>query len=165
MGRRLTLGLAKGLVIGILLGAGFQYGLRWSRTPELLGFLLAMGGAGTAGVFAGRPPWQEGAWIESALKGVGGVAVGALTYWGFTYLTWPVPWPGLTAPQTAATLPALYVPVAAAVYGALVELDNTDGPPGRERKRKGKERILTDDFELDGEPLSRRKNRKIAEKA
>ncbi|MEC7522852.1 MAG: hypothetical protein VYE22_23455 [Myxococcota bacterium] len=133
MGKRLGLGLLKGLIIGGLIGAGLQYGLGWTTALGLLGFLVAMGAAGTAGVFAGKPPWAEGAWIEASLKGMVGVCLGALAYWGLTYIPFEVPYPGLAGTHAVGALPALFAPAIAGVYGALVELDNS----GDEGKSSG----------------------------
>lgn len=137
--KRLVIGLIKGLVIGGAIGAGMTYGLHWSApSGGLLGFLLAMGAAGTTGVFAGKPPWQQGAWIEALLKGLVGVGVGALAYWlGATYAAGPdLPLPGVADPAPWTALPVLFLPAIAGVYGSLVELDNT-GEGGDDEKRGG----------------------------
>lgn len=126
--KRLVIGLIKGLVVGGAIGAGFTYGLHWSApSGGLLGFLLAMGAAGTTGVFAGKPPWQQGAWVEALLKGLVGVGVGALAYWlGSTYAAGPdLPLPGVAEAAPWTSLPVLFLPAIAGVYGSLVELDNT----------------------------------------
>lgn len=123
--KRLGLGLLKGLLIGGAIGAGLQYGLGWTSAAGLLGFLVAMGAAGTAGVFAGKAPWLEGAWIEASLKGMVGVGLGALAYWGLTYVPFEVPYPGLAGTHAIGALPAVFAPAIAGIYGALVELDNT----------------------------------------
>lgn len=138
--KRLGVGLLKGLLIGGAIGAGLTYGLHWSvAVGGILGFLLAMGAAGTTGVFAGRPPWQEGAWIESLLKGLFGVGVGALVYWlGSTYAAGPaIPLPGLADAAPWPGLPVVFLPVIAGVYGSLVELDNTGDDGKANKKKKG----------------------------
>ncbi|MBX3272701.1 MAG: hypothetical protein KF729_20740 [Sandaracinaceae bacterium] len=134
--KRLGLGLLKGLVIGGAIGAALQYGLQWTNAAGLLGFLVSMGAAGTAGVFAGKAPWKEGAWIEAALKGMVGVGLGALAYWGLSYIPFGVPFPGLEGTHAIAALPVVFAPAIAGVYGSLVELDNT----GDEGDAKGKEK-------------------------
>lgn len=143
MGKRLGLGLFKGLVIGGAIGAGLQYGLAWTDVTGLLGFLIAMGVAGTAGVFAGKAPWHEGAWIEATLKGMVGVGVGALGYWGLTYLPLHVPFPGLPGTHALSALPVVFGPGIAGIYGALVELDNTgeDEATGAKKKSGVKARV------------------------
>lgn len=147
--KRLGLGLLKGLAIGGAIGAGLQYGLHWTDASGLLGFLIAMGAAGTAGVFAGRPPWREGAWIEAALKGMVGVGLGALAYWGMTYLDFlQVPWPQLAGTHSVDALPALYAPAIAGVYGALVELDNTGEAAAGAKAGGAKARVELDELDL-----------------
>jgi hypothetical protein len=129
--KRLGLGLLKGLLVGGAIGAGLQLGLGWhgELVAGLLGYLLAMGVAGTTGIFAGKPPWQEGAWIEATLKGLAGVGVGALLYWvSSRWAALDVPFPGLAQAEPWTSLPAVFAPLVAAVYGSLVELDNTGEP-------------------------------------
>ena len=127
MGKRLGLGLLKGLLIGAAIGAAITFGLHWP-TPSggLLAYLLALGVGGTTGIFAGKAPWKDGAWIEAVLKGLVGVMVTALLYWLSTsYAAVAVPWPGAgLVPWTS--LPPLYLAAVAGVYGALVELDHDD---------------------------------------
>lgn len=150
--KRLGLGLIKGLVIGGGIGAGLQYGLNWIDVTGLLGFLIAMGAAGTAGVFAGKAPWLEGAWIEATLKGLVGVGLGALGYWGLTYVPFEVPFPGLPGTHAVTALPAVFAPALAAVYGSLVELDNTgDSEEGHpENKRGPRARVDVEDEAVAG---------------
>jgi len=131
MVKRLGVGLLEGLIVGLLLGAGFQLGLRFDRTPGLLGFLLAMGTGATAGIVCGKPPWRGGGWLEPALKSVFGLGVGALLFWGgSTFLSAPVPFalPGTAAETPWVEMPLLLLPVISTLYGAIVELDNTDRP-------------------------------------
>lgn len=170
MVKRLGLGLLKGLLIGGAIGATFQYGLGWHGgvVAGLLGFLIAMGVSGTTGVFAGRPPWHEGAWIEATLKGLVGVGIGALLYWvSARWASFSVPFPGLAESTPWTRLPAVFAPAIAAVYGSLVELDNT-GDPGKgasqaaARKASPKARVAVDDDldELDLPPPSASKKRR-----
>lgn len=146
---RLGLGLLKGLVIGGAIGAGLQYGLGWTDAAGLLGFLVAMGAAGTAGVFAGKAPWLEGAWIEASLKGMVGVGLGALAYWGLTYLRFEIPFPGLPGGHYPYALPVVFAPAIAGVYGALVELDNTGDGEGAAKGGPKARVSVADDAELE----------------
>ncbi|HEY8427538.1 MAG TPA: hypothetical protein VIL20_04155 [Sandaracinaceae bacterium] len=169
--KRLGLGLLKGLLIGGAIGAGLQYGL-----PELFpnvtwefggvfAYLAAMGVAGTTGIFAGKPPWHEGAWIEAALKGIVGVGLGALAYWvaskwaSFSAFEMP----GVPAAAKWTELPVLYAPAIAGVYGSLVELDNTGDEGSASKGRKGpKARVaVEDEVELvdEGAPTKKRQRR------
>lgn len=167
--KRLGLGLLKGLLIGGAIGAGLQYGLRWTDASGLLGFLVSMGAAGTAGVFAGKAPWKEGAWIEATLKGMVGVGLGALAYWGLTYVpeSLAIPWPGLEGAHAFAALPAVFAPAIAGVYGALVELDDT-GEDGDAAKKKGdgpKARVEVDGDEAVEEEAGRKRRERRRRKA
>jgi hypothetical protein len=149
--KRLLIGLIKGLVIGGAIGAGIQYGLHWTiSSGGLLGYLLATGASGTTGVFAGKPPWREGAWVEALLKGIGGVIVGGLAYWlGSTYGALELPFPGMEGATAWTAIPVVFLPAITAVYGSLVELDNTgedDKKSGGGKSSKGpKARVAIDD--------------------
>ena len=161
MWKRRGFGLTKGLLIGGLIGGGLQFGVpSWTVASGLIGFLIAMSVAGTAGVFAGKAPWLEGAWIEAALKGLAGVGLGALAYWGLTYIPFAIPFPGLDGTYALTALPALYAPAIAGVYGALVELDNT----GEDKASKGNEgpkaRVDVDAADVEEEGVSSRRERK-----
>lgn len=161
--KRLGLGLLKGLVIGGAIGAGLQYGLNWTDASGLLGFLIAMAAAGTAGVFAGKAPWLEGAWIEATLKGMVGVGLGALAYWGLSKIPGAFPFPGLEGTHAFDALPVVFTPAIAGVYGALVELDNTDDEGSKDAKGKKsgpKARVKVDDDLAEEEAPRRRKSKK-----
>jgi hypothetical protein len=150
VGRRLGLGLVKGLVIGAAIGAGIAFGAHWS-TPSggLLAYLLALGTGGTTGIFAGRAPWKDGAWIEAAIKGVVGVCVAALLYWlGATYAAAPIPWPGSAHAVPWTSLPMLYLAAIGGVYGALVELDHDDDDAPK-KKAAAKTRVADEDSDTE----------------
>jgi hypothetical protein len=128
VGKRLGLGLLKGLLIGAAIGAGITFGLRWP-TPSggLLAYLFALGVGGTTGIFAGKAPWKDGAWVEAILKGVVGVLATAVLYGlASSYAPIAVPWPGAESFVAWTALPPLYLAAVAGVYGALVELDHDD---------------------------------------
>lgn len=134
--KRLLIGLIKGLVIGGAIGAGIQYGLEWTiASGGLLGYLFAIGAAGTTGVFAGKPPWRQGAWVEALLKGIVGAIVGGGAYWlGSSYGAFALPFPGIEEPALWTALPVVFLPAITGVYGSLVELDNTGSD---DEKRSG----------------------------
>jgi hypothetical protein len=160
VGKRLGIGLAKGLVVGFAIGAAITWGAHWS-TPSggLLAYLLAFGVGGTTGIFAGRAPWREGAWVEAAIKGLVGVCGGALFYWlGSTYAAASVPWPGGSAPWTS--IPPLFLAAIGGVYGALVELDHDDRDDAAGKTRSTKARVAIDDDEADASPAATRAVRK-----
>lgn len=136
--KRLIIGVIKGLLVGAAIGSAFHFGLGWTTAAGLLGYLLAMGSGATAGVLAGKPPWRQQAWIESVLKSVAGLGVGALAYWvASTWLGFTLPFdvPGVAAGTPWTEMTVGISTVTAAVFGALVELDNTDddskSKPGR----------------------------------
>lgn len=137
---RLLIGLLKGIAVGTAIGAAFQLGLGWATVSGLLGFLIAMGTGATAGVLVGKPPWKQDGWIEGVLKAVFGVGVGALVYWlSSSYGKFDVPFAIGEAPAGTdwTTVPLLFAPIVAALYGALVEVDNT-GDEDASAKKKGK---------------------------
>lgn len=151
MGKRLGIGLLKGLVVGVGIGAAIQFGAHWS-TPSggLLAYLLALGVGGTTGIFAGRAPWKEGAWIDASIKGVFGLVAAALLYWlGATYGAGRIPWPGEAESVPWTSLPALFLGAIGAIYGALVELDHDDDEDdakGAKKKKPAIEaRVVIDD--------------------
>jgi ABC-type Mn2+/Zn2+ transport system permease subunit len=127
MVKRLVLGLLKGLVIGGALGALFFYAFGVQSISGALAFVLAGLAALLAGVFAGQPPWKKGAWIGSILKGLFGFGLGAGLYWVVQRFA-----PGANLQEllraseatTIATAPVAFMPIVAAVYAMLVEIDD-----------------------------------------
>lgn len=131
---RLSLGLLKGILLGGVIGAGFQLGLRWHQTGVLLGYLIAMGNCATVAIVGGKPPWRTNGWLETALRAAVGLAFGAGSFWGLhTYASASLPfntgaqssfffWLS-DAPWTAQ--PILLLPIISMPLGALIELDNT----------------------------------------
>lgn len=126
-------------MIGVAIGAGLHFGLHWPVIGDILGYLLAMAAGASAGILAGKPPWREGAGIESVLKGLGGVGVAALLYYlAQRFGTFAIPWAVLGIPAgTAWThVPLLVAPAVAALFGSAVELDHSDGGKAGERKAR-----------------------------
>ncbi len=127
--KRLVMGLVKGVLIGGAVGAGLHFGLGWTIASGLLGYLLAMGAGATAGILVGKPPWKQAAWIESLLKAVAGLGVGALIYWvSSKWGSFELPFaiPGVESGTAWTEVPLLFVTAVSAVFGTLIELDNTD---------------------------------------
>jgi hypothetical protein len=162
MVKRLLVGLLTGVLTGAAVGAALHFGLGWPRTGGLFAYLVAMGATATAGILAGRPPWREGAWIEALLKGIGGLLVGAGLYfvasrWGAVAL--PIAPPGADPAAPWTELPLLYAPAIAALYAAVVELDNTGeddkkGKPGGARAGRPVE-VLEPEDAFDEAPRGR----------
>ena len=129
MGKRLLLGIFKGLLIGGTIGALIHFVAERPVLDGLLNYPLYAGVGALSGVLAGRPPWKAGAWIASILKGVFGLLVGlglfALGNWLFAS---GLPIPGaLHAPL--AHQPLAFAPLLAVIYATLVELDDGGDQP------------------------------------
>ncbi len=170
MGKRLVFGLLKGLVIGGAIGALFHFALGVpALTAAWQAYLLYAGVGAVSGVFAGRAPWQQGAWVAAILKGVFGLVVGAVLFaLGKSFL------PALTLPLPGAILaplamtPVAFAPMLAAVYAMLVELD--DGgeepePAATTKVRAGKIALEDIDVGEDEEPAQAAKPAKGAKKS
>lgn len=155
--KRLALGLLKGALIGGAIGAAFHFGLGWTTAAGLLAYLIAMGSGASAGVLTGKPPWRHAAWIESLLKGVAGVGVGALAYWAASKwgsFALPFEIPGVPPGTVWTELPLVFSAVIGGAFGTLVELDNTDAEAPSERgQRKAATKVRVDGIE-DAEVVS-----------
>ena len=146
--KRLGIGLLKGLVLGVAAGAALHFGLGLGSVGVLAGFAIAMLTGGVAAVIAGRPPWQKGAWIESLLKGAAGLAAGALVYflaWKFAGFGLPFAIGGVAAGTPWTQVPLVLAPTIAALFGGLVELDNTGEDGAKPGEKKAKVRVADDD--------------------
>jgi hypothetical protein len=144
--KRLLLGVLKGTLIGAAIGAGLHFGLGWTAATGLLAYLLAMGAGATAGLLGGKPPWRQDTWIESVLKAVAGLGVGALLYWvTSTWAAFGIPFalPDVAAGTPWTSVPLLVSTAVALVFGTLVELDNTDDGNTTPAARGGKAKPAT----------------------
>ncbi len=139
--KRFLIGLLKGVGLGVIVGVCFHFVLGWKVTGGLLGYLIAMGAGATAGIVAGRPPWLHEAWLESLLKGVFGLAVGAAVYWllvRFTSVGIPFALFGVPEDTPWTSLPLLFAPPIAALFGLIIELDNNPGAGAKKTKTSAK---------------------------
>jgi hypothetical protein len=139
MVKRLLVGLLKGLVLGGAVGAVFHFALGWPVTPGWSGYLIAMGTGATAGTLAGRPPWRREAWLEGIVKATVGLAVGLGLHWlARRFLAGGIPLALGDAPEGTpwTDLPLLFAPAVGAVFGTLVELDNTSERPTLKPQRE-----------------------------
>ncbi len=146
--KRLGIGLLKGLVLGAAAGAALHFGLGLGSVGVIAGFALAMLTGAIAAVVSGRPPWQKGAWIESLLKGGAGLALGALVYflaWKFASFGLPFALGSVPAGTQWTQVPLLVAPTIAALFGGLVELDNTGDDGAKPGDKKANVRVAADD--------------------
>lgn len=129
--RRGLLGILKGLLVGGVFGAAFHFALGGHAFGGAgLAVFVSSLAAAVASVVSGQPPWREGAWVGSILKGVVGAAVGAGLGWAATR------WLGGTLPTVFGLpegshwwqAPLLLVPGISAPLAALVELDDGGAP-------------------------------------
>jgi hypothetical protein len=156
--RRLLVGLILGLIVGGLVAAGLVAGL---HIPL---FALDAGGAALAyvtaavagvltGLVAGKPIWASGAKIEAGLKAFFGalLATGlmfALRQWVHFQpdMSFLAPGAPLDQVKDAALgeVPALSLPLVAAVLGGFFELDNTSAGAEEKAADKPKKRVAED---------------------
>ncbi len=130
MVKRLLFGMLKGLFIGGAIGALVHFGFSTPTIDSFMNYpLYALVGA-LSGALAGRPPWQQGAWVASILKAVFGLVLGAGLYaLGAKFL----PAAQLPLPNGAnvslANQPMFFAPLLAMAYATFVELDDGGEQP------------------------------------
>ena len=153
--RRLLLGLVLGLVVGGLAAAGLVAGLHMPLFAAGAGgiaiaYLAASATGVLTGLVAGKPIWASGAKIEAGLKALFGALLGAglmfaLRQWVHVTPDLPLLAPGATPAELQgagiAQLPALSLPLIAAVLGGFFELDNTGGSGDADAKGGTKKRV------------------------
>lgn len=157
MGKRLLLGILKGLVIGGGIGALLHFALGVTTLTSVFAYLLYAGVGLLAGVFGGRAPWKPGAWIAAILKGVFGLAVGAGLFALGT---------NVGALNVIAHNPLFFAPIVALLYGTFVELDDGGEQPEEEATsgvRVGK--ISVEDIDVGEDEAEAAKPAKSTKKA
>jgi hypothetical protein len=122
---RVVLGLLKGGAVGGLLGWG---ALKLGVTSGLAAFLTYALIGGLVGIVCGRPPWRQDTIWTSTLKGIGGVLVGALFYWGASKLLGGLH-VGFAAAlgvpgRSVAEIPVLLGPLLGVIWGVFIEVDD-----------------------------------------
>jgi hypothetical protein len=155
--RRLLVGLILGLIVGGLVAAGLVAGLHIPLFVDTGGAALAYLTAAATGVLtglvAGKPIWASGAKIEAGLKAFFGalLATGlmfALRQWVHFQpdMAFLAPGAALDQVRKAAIgeVPALSLPIVAAVLGGFFELDNTGGRDEGKAPDKTKKRVAED---------------------
>ncbi len=144
--KRLLFGLIVGLIVGGLLAAAVIKGLGMVAFTGTGGTVLAYVFAAVTGVLvglvAGKPIWVSGGQIEAGLKaivgaGVAAAAMAAMRQWFSIDLPLPAGI-GPVVAQSAGLLPAITLPLIAAVLGGFYEADNTPAPDEKSDKSKGK---------------------------
>lgn len=139
MVKRLLVGLVLGVVIGGVVAAALVQGLGMAHfSNAVFAYLAAAVTGALAGLVAGKPIWASDGRIESGLKAFFGVllslgAMFALRQWVTVHLDLSALKAGSDA---LGNLPAVSLPLIAAVLSAFYELDNT---PSAEGDDEGKE--------------------------
>ena len=129
MGKRLLFGMLKGLFIGGAIGALVHFVIGYPTLDSFMNYpLYALVGA-LSGALAGRPPWQQGAWVASILKAVFGLALGAGLYaLANAFIKVGLPVPGAQGAHLAQQ-PLVFAPLLAMLYATFVELDDGGEQP------------------------------------
>jgi hypothetical protein len=159
MVRRTVLGLVLGLLVGGLVAAGIVAGLQVLTFSGSGGTVLAYAAAALTGVLtglvAGKPIWSSGAKVEAGLKAIFGALMGAgamfaLRQWAGAWVVPSFPAIGANGVTPVGELPAVSLPLLAAVLGGFFGADNTDdsaraGDAGKQRPgAKERKRVQTD---------------------
>ena len=134
---RVVLGLLKGGLVGA--GIGF---LAWKMGLSAgIPAYFAYGLVGAlAGVVAGRPPWRQETLWTPLLKGMFGFGIGLLLFWGARKLLGGLQLPALRSiagDHPLVDVPVLLGPVVGAIWGILVEIDDSGGAEDRAKARAG----------------------------
>jgi len=124
---RVLSGVLKGGLIGFAIGA-LSWRLGLSGIPACLDYGLI---GALVGVLWGRPPWRQETIWTPLLKGIFGVVVGIGLYWlahKFLYATRLDLAVKLGAPdKPIPNVPVVLGPIVGAIWGILVELDDSGG--------------------------------------
>ncbi len=168
MVRRLLLGLVLGLLVGGLVAAGLVGGVGIASFAGAGGVILAYLAAAVTGVLtglvAGKPIWSSGAKVEAGLKALFGALAGAglmfaLRRWAGS---WELQLPAGMGPSGIASvgdLPAVSLPLLAAMLGSFFEIDNTgaDGGQSGGEGSKARRRVaaVREGDALAGKPIAK----------
>src|SRR5215472_71227 len=143
--RRLFIGLVVGLLVGGLVAAGLVAGLGVLTFSggggALLAYVAAALTGALTGLVAGKPIWSFGAKIEAGLKALFGALLAAglmfaLRQWAGSWIVPSLPMIGVNGPGAVGDLPAVSLPLLAAVLGGFFGVDNTgDGERADPGKR------------------------------
>jgi hypothetical protein len=143
MFRRLFVGLVLGLVIGGLAAGAVIKGLGIvtfaGAGGAVIAYVAAVITGAVVGLFAGKPVWAKGAWIEVGLKAFFGslLAAGIM----FALRSWIPGGLDLTSLGAGSgalgELPAAALPILSTLLSVFYEIDNTDAPEAEAAAKKG----------------------------
>lgn len=168
MGRRLIIGILKGLFIGGTVGALLHFGVGMTVLSSAMSYLVFGLVGAVSGALAGKAPWKPGAWIASILKGIFGVGVGCGLYAlaaAFGPSAAAIPGVASLVHQASlsgvhlANVPLLFAPALAVLYATLVELDDggdqEEEPTTRVRATNADELLASIPDEVEEQPAAR----------
>jgi hypothetical protein len=142
--KRLVLGLLFGLLVGGALAAAVVKGIGMlaftGGTGTVLAYVFAAVTGILVGLVAGKPIWASGGQIEAGLKAFFGALLAsgmmfALRRWVHLDLDLHSLGLGPAEAQPIGMLPAVSLPLIAAVLGGFYEADNTPEPEGDKDKK------------------------------
>lgn len=143
--KRLLVGLLLGLVIGGAIAATLIKGLAIGVFADgaggaALAYLFAAVTGVVIGLVAGKPIWASGGQIEAGLKAFFGALLGAGAMFALRrFVTAHVDLSSLGAGAGAmGELPAVTLPIIAAVLGGFYEVDNTPEPEKKDDAKDSK---------------------------
>lgn len=163
--RRLLLGVFKGILIGGLVGSLCVFGLGLPLLTGVLSYLAAIFTCVFVALFAGKPVWARGAWIEVLLKSVAAAVLGfgvlyAVRNWLDTTLS-----AGPLGQGALSELPLVMLPLVATVLAVFFEIDNADEPTASQDDGSRRQRVAGEtaaDDVVDEEPASERVDQRRA---
>jgi hypothetical protein len=139
--KRLILGLLIGLIMGSLVAALLVKGMGLVAFGGFLAYLFAAVTGVVVGLVAGKPIWAKGGQIEAGLKALVGAIVGAGAMFAIRqWLHLDVDLSQFAAGHDEiGNLPAVSLPLIAAVLGGFYEIDNTPEPEADAKKSSAKD--------------------------
>ncbi len=141
MVKRLSLGLAKGVLVGGAIAALLIYGFGLSAFGTGLAYLTAVLVGVLTGLIAGKPIWAKDARIEAGLKAFVGSLVAAAAMFGLRK------WVGINLDLgafgvgTVGELPIVSLPIIATVLALFYEIDNSGADKAAKDSAPEKKRV------------------------
>ncbi len=144
--KRLVYGILFGLLVGGLLAAAVVKGIGMlaftGGTGAVLAYVFAAVTGVLVGLVAGKPIWSAGGQIEAGLKAFFGALLAsgmmfALRRWVHFDVDLHALGVGPATATSVGMLPAISLPLIAAILGGFYEADNTPAPEG-EKEKEGK---------------------------